>query len=32
MDNIIYEISNVGLTLLLVVVCAVIVIWVGDKL
>ena len=32
MDNIIYELANVGLTLLCVGVLAVIIIWVGDKL
>ena len=32
MDNIICEIANVGLTILVVVVCAAIVIWVGEKL
>ena len=32
MDNIIYEIANVGLTLLVVVIACVVITWVGDKL
>ena len=31
-DNIIYEIANVGLTLLFIVLAAVIINWVGNKL
>ena len=32
MDSIIYEIANVGLTLLFLVIALVIINWVGDKL
>ena len=32
MDNIIYELANVGLTILLVVILAAVTIWVGEKL
>jgi len=32
MDTVLYELANVGLTLLLVAICVIIITWVGEQL